>query len=62
PISKCQSLVVFFRTRSFVASSAAALVSERVIVPHPGKRQQAQFEILQKNDKQMNSLRNFDFF
>ncbi|WP_210298034.1 hypothetical protein, partial [Aliirhizobium cellulosilyticum] len=33
PISKCQSLVVFFRTRSFVASSAAALVSERVIDP-----------------------------
>ncbi|WP_210334167.1 hypothetical protein, partial [Rhizobium wenxiniae] len=52
----------FSRTKDIVASSAAALVSERVIVPRPRKRQQADFEILQKNDKQMISLRNFDIF
>ncbi|MGA1832936.1 hypothetical protein, partial [Rhizobium wenxiniae] len=57
-----QFFLDFSRTKDIVASSAAALVSERVIVPPPRKRQQAHFEILQKNDKQMISLRNFEIF
>jgi hypothetical protein len=41
----------FSRTRSFVASSAAALVSERVIVLPSPIRQHSNFTNLQKNGK-----------
>ncbi|MBO0144297.1 hypothetical protein JZX87_24375, partial [Agrobacterium sp. Ap1] len=54
-------LVVFFRTRSFVASSAAALVSERVIVGTPFSSQHAQSQKLQKKSKQLILNRFTDF-
>jgi hypothetical protein len=53
--------VVFFRTRSFVASSAAALVSERVIVGTPFSSQHTQSQKLQKNYNQLILMMFMDF-
>jgi hypothetical protein len=43
--------VVFFRTKDIVASSAAALVSDRVIVGTPFPSQHALSQKLQENQK-----------
>ncbi|WP_205909137.1 hypothetical protein, partial [Neorhizobium lilium] len=48
---KCQSLLDFFRTKNFVASSAAALVSERRYSPTHFQRQHTFSQNLNKTNK-----------
>ncbi|MCO5733192.1 hypothetical protein, partial [Rhizobium sp. SSA_523] len=48
------------RTRNFVASSAAALVSERRYTDSTPKRQHRQSQKIQKTDKSLKSIGNFD--
>jgi hypothetical protein len=52
---------VFSRTKDIVASSAAALVSERVIELHPRHSQQGGREKIQKNGKLLVLLMYFRF-
>jgi len=50
----------FSETSSASASSAAALVSDRLIRPHPENSQHRQHKKFQENDKSMKSLRNLE--